>query len=299
MGAFAIPVEAQPQKPAATAPKSETDPRYHSLELPSKFQWYPFKSLSVRPLNVQEIKKIYAAHKSGSLRTFYEAIAPAMDQPVFDLTVGDVYAVLYWLRINSYPKTQYLVKYSCKDDLHMDRVLGPIPEDFTDLLDDKGKPLTKDNYRLSAETLTNEVIVTTSNLSIVEMKSLEEIAQFCESMELCKKGVAFYPSIVRDLIEVDEMSNDPSFDPGDDFLCRLASYLDRRHGISLQERYEFMIKNEEIFTPEAVLEMDDLIEELVHGVRESITCKCKGCGASNEVLVPIDALTFLPQLQRE
>lgn len=261
-------------------PMSEKDPAYISIGLPSNFQWYPFKHLSVRPLKVPEVKKMWTAHVTKSLRTMMEALAPCLDQDIFALTVGDVYSVMYWLRLNSYPKNPYTIKYSCQNPAHVERVAKP----------KKGEEIW------GMDTLRNEAIVTGSQLEEVQMRPLEEIGAFVREMELVKAGVAVYPSTVRDLVELDELANEEGFDPGDDLLCKYATYLDRRHGATLAERAKFMLADDRI-QPDSFVELEGLINALAHGVRETVNLTCGKCGASNRVLIPIDARTFLPHVQ--
>lgn len=275
--------------PEVVKPLSETDPAYSSLPLPSNFQWYSFKQLSVRPLRVPEIKKIWAAHVSDSLRAFIEAINPAMDQDLFDLTVGDLYAVMFWLRLNSYTKAQYSVQWSCNHKDHIKKVMeGP----------KKAKKGEGVDHSWTPESLANTHIVQSTSVEEVQMRPLEEIAEFMKSMDLVQKGIAFYPSTVRDMVEIAEMSREPEFDAGDDYLCRYATYLDRRHGATLQDRATFMMTDPR-FTPDDTIQMNTMIDYLTHGVRESIKLPCKKCSASNSVAIPIDARTFLPSLHRD
>jgi hypothetical protein len=272
---------ARPEAPQQ--PKAKSDASYITVGLPSLFQWYPFKQLSVRPLRVPEVKKIHSAHITNDLRMFYEAMAPCLDQDVFELTVGDVYSVMFWLRINSYPKTPYTVRFKCTNPEHIGHTLtDPEP----------GETWT----RLPMESLDNSHDVVNTMIEEIPMKSLDEIGPQLLATGLAQKGIAFAPTRVRDLVEVGEMANEDWFDEGDDFLCRLASYLDQRHGETLKERYDFIMNNPDIFTPDDVMELDQIAELFTHGVRETVKLNCKECSASNTVELPIDARTFLPYL---
>lgn len=260
-------------------PMSEKDPAYTSIGLPSNFQWYPFKQLSVRPLRIPEVKKMWTAHVTKSLRTMIEALAPCLDQDIMSLTVGDIYSVMYWLRLNSYPKNPYTIRYSCQNPEHVQRVAKP----------------KKNQEVWGVDTFRNEATVSSSMLEEVPMKPLAEISEHLKNMDLVKSGIAFYPSTVRDLVEVDELAQESEFDPGDDMLCKYATYLDRRHGMTLSDRAKFMMADDR-FGPDAFMEMEGLIDILTHGVRETVNLNCGKCGASNRVLIPIDARTFLPHL---
>jgi hypothetical protein len=78
------------------------------------------------------------------------------------------------------------------------------------------------------------------------------------------------------------------------FSYRYAALLGTEHGESLQQRVEWLNQQD----PDLLVDLERALEISDHGVNESWEVKCQECGASTTVTQSLDALTFLPSLQR-
>lgn len=93
---------------AASAPEG-----YRRLGLPSQFVPYDFDALYIRPLKVGDLALMAAAQETGDISALYDAVAACVQGvDVRDLTAPDFRSLLYWLRLNSYPRSPYTVKWT-------------------------------------------------------------------------------------------------------------------------------------------------------------------------------------------
>ncbi len=117
------------QHPGVITPVA--DGEYSSVELPSRFAFYGFTDLYVCPFRAKHLGKLQKANREQSLLAMVEAVsavcyttAPAFaGRPMaFELTLPDFFFVLYWLRLNSFTKSNYVHHAECKDKNHKKRV---------------------------------------------------------------------------------------------------------------------------------------------------------------------------------
>lgn len=99
--------------PLAASPMAE-HPDYIRFELPSRFLFYPFKSLSIRRITFPDLLKINKATKGKVVSVLLDALQATIDRDIRDLTVPDFYAILFWHRLESYTKTPFMVRYVSK-----------------------------------------------------------------------------------------------------------------------------------------------------------------------------------------
>lgn len=259
--------KAQPQ-PTPRNIQVEKNPAFVDITLPSNFVFYPFKSLAVRTFKAQDQAKCIRAAKEGRFRHLVEAISGTLQSDVsaHDLTHQDFYFVMYWHRTNSFGKSPYIHKALCENEQHLQDVI---------------------EGRKKEETLEISTIITRSTLS---EKQLDPSTIYYpeELMQKYQLGVLK----IRDMVEIDEMEDDPSF--GDiEFLADLATYLEPRSVEEMTVRSRIEIVKE--MSTDEVEELQNYIKSVNdYGVSESINIKCKECGAEREAKVSIDALSFLP-----
>lgn len=87
----------------------ETPKGFVRLELPSRCVPYSFDSVSARPLNVGDIISVISAGRD--LTGLLDALAPALNQDIRDLTAGDLRFLMYWWQRNSLPATPYTINW--------------------------------------------------------------------------------------------------------------------------------------------------------------------------------------------
>jgi hypothetical protein len=124
---------------------------------------------------------------------------------------------------------------------------------------------------------------------LVEQQELSEVMLRIEK----RKAQGLKPSEVEDLLE------DILEGSQDEYITELASHLNRiQCGQTLQQRIEFLIRTSEEHPEKfnddfakAVYDFQDISD---HGMDETVTVKCRGCGHTATVSVDIDVSTFFP-----
>lgn len=273
------------------AAKANTDPRFVSIDLPSNFIFYPFKTISVKPIGLNQQRKLSRGFAVGSMKIIIEAINTCIDQDIYQLTIGDFWYLMFWLKINSFKKSTWKIKYECES-----------PEHIQGILEKKFDP----------ESLTNTLEVTNSIIKEHQLKITEEELQgYLESLDV-SKHIHLYVATVQDLVEGDELlslieqnNDEESSDDGvsvresditdeDDTILKYASVLSREYGATLKERIQYLINAD--LSADSASELDEYIAKIDHGVEELVETSCIGCGTSKTVRLSLDVLTFLPAL---
>lgn len=256
-----------------------SDGEYSSLALPSRFRYYGFTDLYVKPFSTPHMAKLSRAHAEKSLQPVVEVVSsvlrtstPGFEKTAlgFQLSVPDFFFVMYWLRLNSYTKSNYIHRTTCKDPAHLAEV--------------------KEGLK-SPETLDITKIVTKSDIVIVDLDEIPdpEVYKFSESSEM-----VFRPAIMKDTLE---FMDDPRFlNPQTReefaFVANLASFIQHKTlDLPLSERVNIInaASNDDL---QLITDFSDLVKDF--GVVESIHVNCKECGASRVTKLTIDAHSFLP-----
>lgn len=263
------PIQAKVAAPEKTY--SEVNPEYVSLDLPSKFQFYSFKTLSARTLLGVHQAKFNRAHKEKRMRFLVEAVSSVVEPGLsaFDLTPNDFFFLMYWLKVNSYPKTPQLIEHFCLDEEHNIKVA-------------KGE--------MDRESLRSEDIL---NMTTLDTK-------YCDSIDLglATVGLEKYElgvETIRDVVEIEEYLTD--VDEDEDiteyiFLSSYAPFIRKREGCSTVLERNQVIAQMTAEELELLTRYRDLVTN--YGVEEFAEIKCRGCGASTKRKLTFDALSFLP-----
>ena len=97
---------------------NQKDSRFFSIgALPSGYAPYDFDELMIRPFSFVELKLLSRAAQTKTDMNVVHAVNNCVSEDAFNLTVGDFYYVLFWLRVNSYPKTPWTVSWTCRNVL--------------------------------------------------------------------------------------------------------------------------------------------------------------------------------------
>lgn len=84
------------------------------LQFPSKLIPYDVTEVEVRPMDIRVLSRVAAAQSQQSLTLLIDAIQSCCSFDLRSMTVPDYYYFMYWLRINSYPKTPLKVNWTSK-----------------------------------------------------------------------------------------------------------------------------------------------------------------------------------------
>lgn len=261
---------------------AETNPGFYSVDLPSKFYGYPFKTLAVSPLKGLHIAKINRAQKENSLRFLVEALSSTLEPTVsaFDLKPGDFYFLMYWQRVNSYPKSPMLIEVDCTDPAHQLAVIEGVKNSDGVLVK---KP---------QESLVIKEFLTATTLNV---KDLVE-PDLTEFEDLRSRYVLGYETMRDVVLTAEKVLDSEDGAPDFAFTAGLASFLSpiQKEGeppLDLAARCSLV----DTMSVDDVNDLQRYIDVVTNfGVSESASIRCKECGALTRVNISFNALTFLP-----
>lgn len=271
-------VEDDKPKIETTAPPVTpmTDATAQSVDLPSRFHYYTFKDLYVRPLRLPQMSKISAAHDTGDLQKQVEAISSLLSTPsgetnlAFKLTMADYMAVLYFLRMTSFSKKQMRVTSYCKDAEHNKKVAeGKQPESSLEI----------------------QTVVLKSDLRTVYLDKAPDPDYY--SVTVDGITIPFGPETLGDTIQF--LAHPDWADEEFQYKSRIAAVLKLDEATGKPWTWDQRIKFvEEYMMPDdavRALEFASLMDE--YGIVETVETVCKGCGSKGVTTLTCDPLTFL------
>jgi hypothetical protein len=254
------------------------DGRYVLLsDLPTKYKFYDFSELWIRPFTPNEARLLHMAKVSGNLTYIVSAVAACISKKISSLVIEDFEFCLYWLRLNSYPAKPFTVNWTCN------QVIG-----------DEDETTTEE----SEETVTqycpakNATMVNSSNLVVVP---LEDDFILPHGVALPTMNVFEELWEIRSQLEtLDEEDDD--FEKqredlmGDIYLMNIAQWIDQ--GTSLQDKLN-ILKNSPNLEYQSDLEIS--IAKIPNfGVSEDLEVTCEVCGGTTRRRLSLDYLTFFP-----
>jgi hypothetical protein len=246
------------------------DPEGISIPLPSRFHYYPFKDLYVKPFRVFHLAKLSKANETGSLQTLVEAVSSVLSSSTsssknlaFELTMSDFNSVLYWLRLNSFSKKQMRVTSVCSNPTHQHRV---------------------STGEMSEASLNITTLYTNSDIKYTELESAPDP----EHYKVIHKGevINLRPETI---IQTIQFLDSPNWDDEEfGYKARIAAVLDYPGHLSEKVK---LVDEMDPDQAHIALEFADLVDS--YGVQETVTTKCMECGASGTVKIVVDAPCFL------
>lgn len=107
-------VKTKPKARRAKSKKKSTSEYSTSLDLPSNFKPYSFDELLIRPLSIKEVKAMQPILKGKvSGANLANALQGVCSIRLDQLTYGDFWFVLAWLRINTFENAPFTIKWTC------------------------------------------------------------------------------------------------------------------------------------------------------------------------------------------
>jgi hypothetical protein len=261
-------------------PEVELDPSQVQVDLPSKFVFYPFSSLSVKPIKGVHQAKFARSAKEKSSRHMADAISTLLPGHIsaYDLTLPDYYWLLYFLRLTFYPKSKLIHTSVCTNPDHVLEVAN------------KTKP---QDSLLTVTTVSKSVIKDTVFDRVSAFEGFDPDGTLPSLKEAFQLKLS--PTTVRDMVELETMyseeENNPDFQETE-YLADLAGFVQSVEGprLSLAARIE-LVKE---FSPEQVSLVEDYRDRVSnYGAEETIVVRCGECGAEIKTSVSISAHSFL------
>ena len=249
------------------------DSRYQDIgNLPSNFFPYDYKQLYIRPFTVNELKLVSKAAVMKELSHLIRAIDLVITEDASNLTIGDFYYILMWLRIHSMPKTPYVVEWHCHES-----VLTNV-NDGTIILNDHNfkVPENEEDYEVKD--------CSTHNSEVIHMTDVEIITLEDDFAGLPQDGALEfdYPR-ARHLQEIQEALLDPELN----LLVGPAQWI--KEGDTIEDKINILATQSDlqVFDDAAALN-----ESVVYGISETATLTCRACSKKTAHTLMLDALSF-------
>jgi hypothetical protein len=249
------------------------DARFSNIgDLPSGQKPYDFKQLFCRPLSVKELKLISQAASMDDVNYLIRAVDLVIDQDVSNLTVGDFFYVLMWLRIKSFPKTPLAVNWKCRAkyfvEVKEDGSNGPV------------FPKSDATQEMLELKMIKELQCSSQNTDLVRLSTMDILCIPDDFAGLDKD--LDYPR-VKLLPELIEFGKDKDMA----FLVPVAQWL--KAGKTLKDKIDILEKEPNLELYERLVDINDTI---VHGVKETIKLVCPVCNTEYSHALEISPTTF-------
>lgn len=286
--------------PGFTNPTSDAE--YTSVALPSRFAFYGFKDLYVKPFAILHLGKLQRAHSEKTLLPIVEAMSSVIyttDERyegvpmAFELTLPDFFMVLYWLRLNSFTKSNYVHTTICQNEEHVSRVEDEqlLPQYAQQV--QQGKMTIEEFEAIKAKALDAETLKISEVIRRTDMK-VNELMQVPdpELYQLEDDRLYLRPPTMRDVIEMaeDPQMRNPATRHEFGLYSRLASHFQHKQVyMTLAQRVEVIKQG----TPDDYQMLTEFEKALGdYGVEEKIRVQCKCCGATRNTKLTIAAHSF-------
>ena len=291
----AIATQANPEVSVQTAAKNVDMAQAISVDLPSRFVFYKFKDLYVKPMRNMHRAKLAAAYQMQAVRPVVEVIDSLLSTSdgqtglAYQLTEPDFNYLMYWIRIHFFTTVPFTIKAKCTNPEHIKLV-------------EEGKKHKS----------TLNIIQTINNL-VPESKFLPEdykpdFTKFMPSFNGVNNPPEYFeiaPPSYNDIIELTEDDyflidhKDPQTGKVEKipntayvYLVNAAAML-RVPGMSLRDRAKLIGEMDDVDYDKLVQASKSIPE---YGVNEIVKLKCKECGAVRQVRARLDAHSFFPDL---
>jgi hypothetical protein len=262
---------------------------YTSIDLPSKFAYYPFKDLYIKPFRIPHLAKLAKADDVDSMQLVCEVVSSVLMTPAghknigFGLAVHDFNAIMYWLRANSFEKSTMRVASSCPNPAHHHLVAeGKLPK----------------------ESLNVESVHDTSTLVTNYLQEIPDPEVYHVMVTLADGDTRRVDLKPETMLHAIEFLDDPRFiDEAFQYTARIASHLDLDTAFPVTSEKEgdptrwtlagkMQVVEEYLTTDQAmlILQYSELVDQF--GVDEMVEAKCKECGHVEQIKLTIDARTF-------
>ena len=245
------------------------DSRYHDIgALPSQFHGYNWKQMYIRPFGIEEYKLISKAATLKEMSHMIRAIDLVVTQDAENLTIGDFYYVMMWLRIHSLPKTPLVIDWACPEDALYHKETGAIVFNEVPYV----QPENMSDYELRPCNTQNTESIHMTNVEII---SLEE------------EGVILPEGFDFPRAKHIEGISAALANPETSMLVAGAQWI---AGETMADKFATL------FASADGLDMFDtgnsLNELLTHGVKEIVQLNCRKCRHTEPYALNITPQTF-------
>lgn len=247
----------------------KSDSRYLAIgDLPSLYIPYDYAKddFLIRPFELAELRLLSRAKALGDIKSFLRAIDMVITVPAENLTMGDLYYVMMWIKIHSYTKTPILVDWTCTSSYLKHK------QDGTFLFTDTPRPEKFDptQYDVIQCKTSNTRPITNQSLEIVE---LPEGFKLTEGLD--------YPR-ASTLIDIDDFMQNPE-------TVGLVAGALWMPGSTVEEKFKYMEENFDFALLQAGIEAS---RKVVHGIKQACTLSCRVCNTKYPYVIDLEPLNF-------
>ncbi len=250
------------------------DPRYQDIgNLPSNFFPYPGSTkLYARPFTVNELRLVSKAAVLKDVSHLLRAVDLVTTMDAGWLTIGDFYYVLMWLRIQSMPKTPYIMEWDCAEIVVVEKATGKwLQNDETFKM-----PEDESNYRVEPCDTRNNEIIHMTNIDIV---CLED-----DFAGIPNDGPIEFDFPRACLLQDIQVAR---ADPETKLLVRAAQWV--KEGVTIEDKINILSTQDDC---DAFDQAEAIDEKIVHGISETTVLTCRKCGKKDPHQIVLDALSF-------
>ena len=269
--------------------QEELDSSYVEVDLPSRYKFYDFQHLYIRPFKQKHLRKLIQGQANKNARYMAEVINSCIacekgyKDLVFRLCREDFTYLQYWERIHSFPNIQYTQMVECTNPEHIKMV---------------------EEKKLPANSLVFPQAITKTTLDVTY---LEEDAKYSFDGYIPQELKDKYPQVtmhvpyMEDYLQLLELAEKEVGDNDDEGLAwfmtgvpaSMLTIVDAQgKTLSLKERFDVVDE----LSPESVMLLQEVKSEVPEfGVTQIIKAKCPRCGAVTATQLVLNAHSFLPQ----
>lgn len=231
----------------------------------------PWTKLFIKPFSIKELGLISKAAVLKDMTHMIRAIDQVITQDAAELSIGDFYYVLMWLRIHSMPKTPLVVEWKCTEKVYTHK------EDASVVFNDKTFMVPKEpkQYKLvPCDTHNTESI----HMSKVDILSLPDPSAGEVWHEL-PEGFDFPRA--KHIVQIEEYLANPETN-------LLTAAIQWMAGNTMEEKYANLEKGG-MDTLDTAMALNDTV---VHGISELTTLHCRKCRKEQSYAVNLTPFTF-------
>ena len=248
------------------------DPNLTNIgNLPSNFSPYTFKELYIKPFNVTHLRLVSRAHVTKDLEFQKRAVDLVITEDVNQLTPGDYFYILEWLKINSTTKTPLTVEWVCPEVRLKNKKTGDFVLNTQEELSKLTDKDEKDYDAVPCEKANVELIYQ-PNLNIIQLPE--------DHFDPLPVGFDF--PRMRDFVALQDALQDPELS----MIANPAMWIESE---SLEDKIAKLEAqpNLDMFNTALALAVT-----YSHGISHNVTTTCQRCLAKHTSTITIGSLSF-------
>ncbi len=264
----------------AAMKKVIADPRYSDVgNLPSNFFPYPelvgaAKKIYARPFTVDELRLIGKAAVLKDMSHMIRAIDLCVTMDAGNLTIGDFYYMMMWLRLYSMPKAPYIMDWPCQEVIITSKKDGSFK--LNDASFKMPEPEDEDNWEPRPCGAHNTEIIHLIDMHVVSLEDdFEGIPQ--------TEAIEFDFPRARYIQDIDTCMKDP----GLRLLAGPASWV--KDGETIEEKLAILQTQNDLSAFDAAAHLN---ETIIHGVGENANLTCRKCLKVTPHAISLDPFSF-------